>query len=101
METDGLIKRLALLLLATSIAAIGLSALWRVPYILTFVGVAALVLAGQRRDHRRRSARRLEQSRWLAAVPVGELLVKAAVVAVLNRPCRRTTCREMRTERVP
>ena len=83
METEGLVKRIALLLLGTSIAAIGLSALLRVPYIFTFVGVAALVLAGHVVTIDEDMPGGWGNPDGSQPFPWRELLVKVAVVAVL------------------
>jgi hypothetical protein len=82
MDT-GLIKRIAFLLLGTSIVAIGLSALWRVPYIFTFVGVAALVLAGHVATVDDDMPGGWSNPDGSRPFPWAELLIKAAVVAVL------------------
>ena len=81
MDT-GLIKRIAFLL-GTSIVAIGLSALWRVPYIFTFVGVAALVLAGHVATVDDDMPGGWSNPDGSRPFPWAELLIKAAVVAVL------------------
>jgi hypothetical protein len=78
-----LIKRIAILLLASTLAAIGLSALWRVPYIFTFVGVAALVLAGHVATIDDDMPGGWSNPDGSQPFPWAELLVKAAVVGVL------------------
>lgn len=83
MEPERLIKVIALLLLGTSIAAIALSVLWRVPYILTFLGVAALVLVGHVVTIDDDMPGGWSNPDGSQPFPWGELLVKAAVVAVL------------------
>jgi hypothetical protein len=40
------IRPVAIITFSATIAAVALSALWRVPYIFTFLGVATIVLAG-------------------------------------------------------
>ena len=78
-----LIRRIAILLLTSTIAAIGLSALRGVPYIFTFVGVAALVLAGHIATIDDDMPGGWSNPDGSQPFPWAELLVKAAVVAVL------------------
>ena len=80
---DGLVKRIALLFLGTSIAAIGLSALWHVSYIFTFLGVAALVLVGHVVTIDDDLPGGWSNPDGSQPFPWGELLVKAAVVVLL------------------
>lgn len=84
MDTDGLVKPIALLLLGTSIAATAVSALWRVPYIFTFLGVAALVLVGHLVTIDDDIPGGWSNPDGSQPFPWGELLVKAVVVAVLG-----------------
>jgi hypothetical protein len=78
-----LIKPIAFLLLGSAVAAIGLSTLWRVPYIFTFVGVAALVLAGHVATIDDDLPGGWSNPDGSQPFPWAELLVKATVVAVL------------------
>jgi hypothetical protein len=78
-----LIRSLTFLVLGATIAAIGLSTLWRVPYIFTFVGVAAVVLAGHVVTIDDDMPGGWSNPDGSLPFPWGELLIKAAVVAVL------------------
>lgn len=78
------IKAIAILTLVTTVVAVALSVLWRIPYIFTFLGSAALILGGHLVTLDDDLAGGWSNPDGAQQFPWGELLTKAAVLVALG-----------------